>query len=75
MTTLFSKLIKCLSTLQHANQHYSAHQSIADHGFSDSLYIIPAVQRPLPALAQNERAYDPTYSEPLTSGTHNESGV
>lgn len=34
MTTLFTSLFKCISTLLQANYHYSQHQSVMDHSYS-----------------------------------------
>lgn len=34
MTTLFTSLLKCISTLLQTNYHYSQHQSVMDHSYS-----------------------------------------
>lgn len=34
MTTLFTSLLKCISTLLQANHHYTQHQSVVDHSYS-----------------------------------------
>lgn len=41
MTHIFSSLFRCISTLLHANYHYSQHQSLSDHGYSLLPWIAP----------------------------------